>query len=146
MTTEREFSDGCRRELAARRGVRVESLEEKAARLEAEGATPASDREHFSRRLRLLDLANKLTDQATRDAIDAEMEAADALHRELQAVKQAVRALHRPVAELGQTWCDECSTRRSTGPRTAERIAYIPHPCRTVRAIDGERPELPPES
>lgn len=35
MMTEREFSDGCRRELAGRLGVRVESLAEKAARLDA---------------------------------------------------------------------------------------------------------------
>jgi hypothetical protein len=48
------------------------------------------------------------------------------------------RALHRPVTLLGQAWCDECSTQRSTGPRTAERIAYIPHPCPTIRALDGE--------
>lgn len=36
MMTEREFSDGCRRELATRLGIRVETLAEKAARLEAE--------------------------------------------------------------------------------------------------------------
>lgn len=97
-----------------------------------------SDREHFSRRLRLLDLANKVEDQATRDAIDAEMEAADALGRELLAVKDRVRALHAPVTLLGRVWCDECSTQRSTGPGTFERIAYIPHPCPTVQALEGE--------
>jgi hypothetical protein len=104
-------------------------------------ATPLeSDREHFSRRLRLLDLVNKLEDQATRDAIDAEMDAADALGRELLVVNERVRALHRPVTLLGQTWCDECSTQRATGPRTAERVAYIPHPCNTIRALEGEMP------
>lgn len=97
-----------------------------------------SDREHFSRRLRLLYLANKLTDQATRDAIDAEMEAADVVGQELLAVKDRVRALHRPITLMGQVWCDECSTQRSAGPRTSERIAYIPHPCNTIRALDGE--------
>lgn len=97
-----------------------------------------SDREHLSRRLRLLHLANKLEDQATRDAIDAEMEAADVVGRELLAVKDRVRELHRPVTLLGRVWCDECSTQRSIGPKTFERIAYIPHPCRTIQALDGE--------
>lgn len=49
-----------------------------------------------------------------------------------------VRDLHHPVTLMGMVCCDECSTRRSTGPRTSERIAYIPHPCRTVHALDGE--------
>jgi hypothetical protein len=53
------------------------------------------------------------------------------------AKKRAV-ALHHPVTEMGQTWCDECSVQRSTGPRTWERIAYIPHPCPTIRALNGE--------
>lgn len=97
-----------------------------------------SDRENLSRRLRLLDLANKVEDQATRDAIDAEMEAADVLGRELVAVKDRVQALHRPVTLMGQVWCDECSGQRRTGPKTYERIAYIPHPCRTIQALEGE--------
>jgi hypothetical protein len=52
--------------------------------------------------------------------------------------ERAVRALHRPVTLMGQVWCDECSTQRSTGPHAAERIAYIPHPCPTIQALDGE--------
>jgi hypothetical protein len=58
--------------------------------------------------------------------------------RAAQDQERAVRALHRPVTLLGQTWCDECSTQRTTGPRTAERVAYIPHPCPTIRALEGE--------
>lgn len=54
--------------------------------------------------------------------------------------RRRVLALHRPVTELGQVWCDECSTQRSTGPRTAERAVYIPHPCRTIQALNGEAP------
>lgn len=50
------------------------------------------------------------------------------------------RALHRPVTIAGLICCDECSTQRSTGPRTSERIAYIPYPCRTVQALDQETP------
>ena len=46
-----------------------------------------SDREHLSRRLNLLCIANSLTDQPLRDAIVAEMEAADRLHRRLVAVR-----------------------------------------------------------
>lgn len=44
MTTEREFSDACRRELGERLGQPVESLEEKAARLEAEQGLDRSRR------------------------------------------------------------------------------------------------------
>lgn len=99
-----------------------------------------SDREHLRRRLHLLHHANGLTDPEFRAAIDAELEAADALFRELAAVKNAVHTLHRPVTLMSQVWCDECSTQRSTGPRTSERIAYIPHPCRTIQALDGETP------
>ncbi len=52
--------------------------------------------------------------------------------------RRRVRDLHRPVTLMGQVWCDECSTQRQTGPREAERVAFIPHPCRTIRALDGE--------
>jgi hypothetical protein len=102
------------------------------------GTAPEWDREHLRRRLHLLHYANKVTDPEFRNLIDAELEAADALSRELVAVKQAVRELHRPVTLMGQVWCDECSTQRSTGPRTSERTAYIPHPCRTIQALNGE--------
>lgn len=49
-----------------------------------------------------------------------------------------VRALHRPVTIDGMVCCDECSTQRRTGPRTWDRAVYIPYPCRTVQALDGE--------
>lgn len=48
------------------------------------------------------------------------------------------RELHHPVTLMGVVCCDECSTQRSTGPHTSERIAYIPHPCRTIQALNGE--------
>jgi len=125
-----------------------------------------SDREHLGRRLNLLDLANRVTDQPLRDAIAAEMEAADRLHCKLVATRAeadgwaealrnserlydqhlageraksaAVRALHHPVTLMGMVCCDECSTQRSTGPNASERVAYIPHPCRTIQALNGE--------
>lgn len=50
-----------------------------------------------------------------------------------------VRKLHRPLAHLGQKWCAECSVRRSTGPRTEEWVAFIPHPCPTLDALEGQQ-------
>lgn len=63
----------------------------------------------------------------------AEMTVAD-----LRAILKAVRELHCPVTVMGQVLCDECSTQRSTGPNTSERIAFIPHPCRTIQTLNGE--------
>jgi hypothetical protein len=50
-------------------------------------------------------------------------------------VKERVTALHGPVQHMGQTWCGECSVRRSTGPKTEEWVALIPHPCPTLNAL-----------
>ncbi|QKW31486.1 hypothetical protein HUT11_35575 (plasmid) [Streptomyces seoulensis] len=55
-------------------------------------------------------------------------------------LKKRVTALHAPVQNLGKTWCAECSVRRSTGPRTDEWIAFIPHPCPTLEALEGKAP------
>ena len=52
-------------------------------------------------------------------------------------VTARIRALHTPVQHMGQTWCGECSVRRSTGPREAEWVALIPHPCNTLDALEG---------
>lgn len=52
--------------------------------------------------------------------------------------KKRVRALHEPVQHMGQTWCGECSVRRSTGLRTEEWVAFIPHPCRTINALENK--------
>lgn len=53
--------------------------------------------------------------------------------------KKRVRDLHSPIEHMRQTWCAECSTRRSTGPnRPDEWVAYIPHPCPTLDAIEGK--------
>lgn len=53
---------------------------------------------------------------------------------------RAALALHQPIEHLGRTWCDACSTRRRTGPRTDEWVAFIPYPCPTVEALTEETP------
>ncbi|MER6844804.1 hypothetical protein [Streptomyces platensis] len=63
----------------------------------------------------------------------------DGYDKELAAAKAAldrVRALHQPVQHMGQAWCAECSHRRSTGTKANEWVAYIPHPCPTLDAIE----------
>jgi hypothetical protein len=55
-------------------------------------------------------------------------------------VKKRVTALHTPVQHLGKTWCGECSVRRRTGPRTDEWVAFIPHPCPTIDALENKEP------
>lgn len=54
--------------------------------------------------------------------------------------KKRVTALHAPVPHMGRTWCAECSVRRRTGPRTDEWVAYIPHPCPTIEALEKTEP------
>jgi hypothetical protein len=54
--------------------------------------------------------------------------------------KKRVTALHAPVQHLGKTWCSECSVRRRTGPRTDEWVAFIPHPCATIDALENKEP------
>ncbi|MEU5742027.1 hypothetical protein ABZ784_29050 [Streptomyces tendae] len=69
--------------------------------------------------------------------------AAESIHvfaDDLNAAKKRVRDLHAPVQHLGKTWCAECSVRRSTGPRTEEWVAFIPHPCPTLEALDSKEP------
>lgn len=63
---------------------------------------------------------------------------------DLNAAKKRVRNLHSPVQHLGQTWCAECSRRRRTGPRTDEWVAYIPHPCATISALENKEPTCEP--
>jgi hypothetical protein len=53
-------------------------------------------------------------------------------------VKKRVTALHSPVQHMGQTWCAECSVRRRTGPKTEEWVAFIPHPCPTLEALENK--------
>lgn len=57
---------------------------------------------------------------------------------EERAKATAVRDLHHPVTLMDMVCCNECSGQRRTGPRTYERTAYIPHPCRTIQALTGE--------
>lgn len=59
---------------------------------------------------------------------------------DLNAAKKRVRDLHAPVQHLGKTWCQECSRRRRTGPRTDEWVAFIPHPCATIDALEPKEP------
>jgi hypothetical protein len=54
--------------------------------------------------------------------------------------KKRVTDLHAPVQHLGKTWCSECSVRRRTGPRTDEWVAFIPHPCPTIDALENKEP------
>lgn len=65
--------------------------------------------------------------------------AAEALHvcaDTWKATESRIRALHAPVQHRGKTWCRECSVRRSTGPKTEEWVAFIPHPCPTLDALE----------
>jgi hypothetical protein len=67
--------------------------------------------------------------------------AAEAIHVSSDAYKDAkkrVTALHQPVQHMGQTWCGECSVRRQTGPKTEEWVAFIPHPCPTIKELNGD--------
>ncbi|MFE6412587.1 hypothetical protein ACFVOR_37270 [Streptomyces sp. NPDC057837] len=57
-----------------------------------------------------------------------------------KAAEKRIKDLHAPVQHLGQTWCRECSVRRSTGPKTEEWVAYIPHPCPTLDALENKEP------
>jgi hypothetical protein len=54
--------------------------------------------------------------------------------------KKRVTALHAPVQHMGRTWCSECSVRRRTGPKTDEWVAFIPHPCPTLEALENKEP------
>ncbi|MFF6931536.1 hypothetical protein [Streptomyces californicus] len=53
------------------------------------------------------------------------------------AAVQRIAVLHAPVQHMGQVWCGECSVRRSTGPKSEEWVAFIPHPCPTLNALDS---------
>lgn len=55
---------------------------------------------------------------------------------QLEAAIARVRDLHQSVQHMGQIWCGECSVRRRTGPKTEEWVAFIPHPCATIRALN----------
>lgn len=59
---------------------------------------------------------------------------------DLNAAKKRIRDLHAPVQHLGKTWCQECSVRRRTGPHADEWVAYIPHPCATIEALETKEP------
>ncbi|MEW2187680.1 hypothetical protein AB0900_30815 [Streptomyces cellulosae] len=69
--------------------------------------------------------------------------AAQALHvcaDTWKAAEKRIRDLHVPVQHRGKTWCGECSVRRSTGPKTEEWVAFIPHPCPTLDTLDHKEP------
>ena len=69
-------------------------------------------------------------------AVEA-IEVASDTHKD---AKKRVIALHAPVQHMGQTWCSECSVRRRTGPKTDEWVAFIPHPCPTLEALENKEP------
>lgn len=57
------------------------------------------------------------------------------------APKKRLAALHSPVQHMGRDWCSECSIRRRTGPNTPDEwVAYIPHPCNTLNALENKEP------
>jgi hypothetical protein len=66
------------------------------------------------------------------------VEAIEIAHGTYMAAKKRVTALHQPVQHMGQTWCGECSVRRRTGPKADEWVAFIPHPCPTLDALDDK--------
>ncbi|MCX4571602.1 hypothetical protein OOK48_35365 [Streptomyces viridodiastaticus] len=69
--------------------------------------------------------------------------AAQALHvcaDTWKATEKRLRDLHAPIQHMGQTWCGECSVRRSTGPHSEEWVAFIPHPCPTLDALENKEP------
>lgn len=69
--------------------------------------------------------------------------AAESIHvfaDDLKAAKKRVRDLHSPVQHMGRTWCAECSVRRRTGPHADEWVAFIPHPCPTIEALENPEP------
>lgn len=57
-----------------------------------------------------------------------------------KAAKKRITDLHAPVQHLGKTWCSECSVQRRTGPHTDEWVAFIPHPCPTIEALENKEP------
>ncbi|GES27873.1 hypothetical protein AB0G60_02875 [Streptomyces angustmyceticus] len=85
-----------------------------------------------------LDRLNQEVDYLKRN-IRRSRDQVDGYDQELTSAKAAIarmRALHQPTQHMGQTWCTTCSTRRRTGPDTEEWVAYIPHPCPTIDAIE----------
>lgn len=67
--------------------------------------------------------------------------AAESIHvfaDDLKNAKKRVTDLHQPVQHMGKTWCGECSVRRRTGPKSEEWVAFIPHPCPTLNALDNK--------
>jgi hypothetical protein len=59
---------------------------------------------------------------------------------DLRAAKKRIRDLHSPAQHLGKTWCQECSRRRRTGPKTDEWVAFVSHPCPTIEALEAKEP------
>ncbi|GAA0501124.1 hypothetical protein [Streptomyces olivaceiscleroticus] len=59
-------------------------------------------------------------------------------YREHEDTIARVQALHAPVQHMGRTWCGECSVRRSTGPKSEEWVAFVPHPCPTLDALENK--------
>lgn len=111
-----------------RRDLATAANPEDVAELRLWGAAGrALTQEEVTEQLALLRNLRMLTAEAIHIAADVTAEA-----------KKRVTDLHRPVTLMSMACCDECSTERRTGPNASERIAYIPHPCRTIQALNGE--------
>lgn len=91
----------------------------------------ADEKRHYEIAAREVDRLTKLVAQYADTGIASGERA-----KKAEAALDRVRALHQPIQHMGQTWCAECSVRRSTGPKTYEWVAYIPHPCPTIDAIE----------
>ncbi|GGZ83138.1 hypothetical protein [Streptomyces rubiginosohelvolus] len=72
---------------------------------------------------------------SAREHVPALLSEVDGLRLKGAALRERITALHAPVQHMGQVWCGECSVRRSTGPRSEEWVAFIPHPCPTIDAL-----------
>ncbi|MCX4606785.1 hypothetical protein OG402_40890 [Streptomyces anulatus] len=74
---------------------------------------------------------------SARELVPALLSEVDGLRLKDATLRECITALHAPVQHMGQVWCGECSVRRSTGPKSEEWMAFIPHPCPTLNALDS---------
>lgn len=84
---------------------------------------PESDRDHLRRRLDLLHLASGLTDQPLRDAIAAEMAAADRLHRQLVAVRAEADGWAEALRNADRLYDQHLAEVRATEQAAARRLS-----------------------
>jgi hypothetical protein len=101
-----------------------------------------SDREHLNRRLHLLSLANNLTDPVLRAAIDAELEAADRLHRQLVAARAEADGLDEAMRNAGRLYGQHLTEERAKA--AAARTAALREAAAAIQdVIDRDRAKFP---